>query len=87
MDNKWKWALSIAVTTILLLVPLFTQLFLPSGAYRMMNYGYSWHMPMIYGGGMMGFGVMLVVWLILLGLLVLIGLGIAWLVKILIATK
>lgn len=87
MNNEWKWAFGIAVATILLLVPLFTQLFLPSGAYRMMNYGYSWHMPMMYGGGMMGFGMMFLMWLILLGLLILIGLGITWLVKVLTAKK
>ena len=73
---------------ILLLVPLFAQiLFLPSGAYRMVNYDYSWHMPMMYGGGMMGFGMLFMMWLILLGLLILIGLGIAWLIKALTATK
>lgn len=53
----------------------------------MMNYSYGWHMPMMYGGGMIGFGMMFVVWLILLGLLVLTGLGIAWLIKTLTATK
>ena len=85
MNNKWKRGLGITVAVILLLVPLFAQ-FLNSG-YRMMNYGYGWHMPMMYGGGMMGFGMMFTVWLILLGLLILIGLGIAWLVKTLTTTK
>ena len=87
MNNKWKWTLGITLAVILLLVPLFVQVFLPGGAYRMMNYGYGWHMPMMYGGGMMGFGMMFLMWLILLGLLILIGLGIAWLVKALTATK
>ena len=89
MNNKWKWGLGIAVAVIILVVPLFAQIwFLPNGAYRMMDYGYSWHMPMIYEApGMMGFGMMLLVWLILLGLLILIGLGITWLVKMLTAAK
>ncbi len=88
MNNKWKWGLGIAITVIILLVPLLAQIFLPDGRYRMMDYGYGWHMPMMYGvPGMMGFGMMLFVWLILLGLLILIGLGITWLVKMLTAAK
>lgn len=86
MNNKWKWGFVIAIALIILLFLLMTQIIL-NGGYQMMNYSYSWHMPMIYGGGMMGFGMMLVVWLILLGLLILIGLGIAWLVKMLTATR
>ena len=88
MNNKWKWGFSIATALIILLVPLLAQIFLPNGGYQMMGYGYGWHMPMIYRApGMMGFGMMLLLWLILLGLLILIGLGIAWLVKTLTATK
>jgi hypothetical protein len=87
MNNKWKWGLGIAIAVIILLVPLLAQIFFPNGAYRMMNYGYGWHMPMMSVGGMMGFGMMLIVWLILLSFLVLIVLGIAWLVKTLTATK
>jgi ABC-type microcin C transport system permease subunit YejE len=86
MNNKWKWDFGIAIALIILLVPLFAQIIL-NGGYRMMNYSYGWHMPMMYGGGMMGFGMMLVVVLILLGLLILIVLGIAWLVKMLTATR
>ena len=85
MNNKWKWGLGITAAVIILLVALFAQFL--NGGYRMMNYSYGWHMPMMYGGGMMGFGMMFIVWLILLGLLILIGLGIAWLVKTLTATK
>jgi len=85
MNNKWKCTLGAALAVILLLVRLFVPLFLPSGAYRMMNY--SWHMPMMYGGGMMGFAMMFTMWLIWLSLLILIGLGIAWLVKTLTAMK
>lgn len=86
MNNKWKRGFGIAIVPMILLVPLFAEiLFLTSGEYRMMDYG--WHMPMVYGGGMMGFGMMFAIWLILLSFLVLIGLGIAWLVKTLTATK
>ena len=88
MNNKWKWGFGIAIALIILLVPLLAQIFLPNGGYRMMGYGYGWHMPMIYGGfGVMSFGMMLIMGLILLGLLILIGLGITWLVKMLTATK
>ncbi|HKY53608.1 MAG TPA: hypothetical protein VJM08_04840 [Anaerolineales bacterium] len=87
MNNKWKWTLGIVLAVILLLVPLFVRIFFPGGAYRMMNYDYGWHMPMMYGGGMMGFGMMFIMWLILLSLLILIGLGIAWFVKTLTAMK
>ena len=88
MNKTWKWAFGIASAILLILIPLFAgMLFLPNGGYRMMSYGYGWHMPMMYGGGMMGFGMMFLAWLILLGLLVLIGLGIAWLVKTLTAPK
>ena len=87
MNNKWKWSLGISVAVIILLVPLFIQT-LFNGGYRMMDYySYGWHMPMMYGGGMMGFGMMFVMWPILLGLLVLLGLGIAWLVKTLTTMK
>ncbi len=53
----------------------------------MMGYGYGSHMPMMYGGfGMMGIG-MFFMWLISLASLILIGLGIAWLVKALTSSK
>lgn len=86
MKNAWKWILGIALALVVLFVlPFAWRLFMPFGGYGMMGYG--WHMPMMYGGfGMMGFG-MIFAWLIPLGLLVLIGLGIAWLVKALIAPK
>jgi len=88
MNNKWKWGFGIAIALITLLAPLLAQIFLPNGGYRMMGYGYGWHMPMIYGGfGVMSFSMMLIMGLILLGLLILIGLGITWLVKTLNATK
>ncbi len=88
MKKTWKWTFGIALAVIVLLILPFTWgLFLPYGGDGMMGYGYGWHMPMMYGGfGMMGFG-MLFMWLISLASLVLIGLGIAWLVKTLTAPK
>ncbi len=89
MNKTWKWAIGIASAILLILIPLFVgMMFLPNGGYGMMRYGYGWHMPMMYGGfGMMGFGMMLFMWLISLASLVLIGFGIAWLVKTLTAPK
>jgi len=87
MNNKWKWTLGIVLAVILLFIPLFVQAFLPIGAYRMLNYSYGWHMPTMYSGGMMGFGLMFIMWLIMLGLLLLIGLGISWLIRALTAPK
>lgn len=80
MNNKWKWILGFTLVLLLLLVPPLTwRFFLPL---RMMGNANGWHMPMMYGvPGMMSSGLMFLVWLILLGALVLIGLGIAWLVK------
>ena len=88
MNNKWKWALGIGVVIIILLVlSLAWGFLLPYGGYGMMGYGYGWHMPMMYGGfGMMGFG-MFFMWAISLVSLILIGLGIAGLVKTLTAPK
>lgn len=83
MKNTWKWAFGIALAVIILLiVPFAWGLFLPYGEGGMMGYRYGSHMPMMYGG----FG-MFFMWLILLASLVLIGLGIAWLVKALTSSK
>ena len=81
MKNKWMWALGIALVFIILFVPpsLLRSLFTYEG-YGMMGYG--WHMPIMYGGGMM-----FLAWLILVSLLILSVLGITWLVKTLIAPK
>ena len=88
MHNRWKWVFGIAVAIIIVLIPLFVQTLIPNGAYGMMNYSNNWHMPIMYGDtGMVGFSMMYTAWLILLGLLILIMLGIAWLVKTLTATK
>jgi hypothetical protein len=80
MKNNWKWALGFTLAIVILLGPLFAwRFFLP---YGMMGNTNGWYMPMMYGGpAMMGFGMIFLVWLILLASLVLIGLGIVWLVK------
>lgn len=80
MSNVWKWTLGIAVVLIILVgMPFLWGTTFPTGGYRMMNDG--WHMPMGFGGaGMMGIG-MLFVWLIPPGLLVLIALACAWLIR------
>ncbi len=79
MNNTWKWILGIALALVVLFAPFIWRLFLPFNGYGMMSYG--WHMPMLYGGfGLFGIG-MIFMWLIPLGLLVLIVLGIVWLVK------
>jgi hypothetical protein len=82
MKNAQKWILGIALTfAALLALPFAWRMIFPYGRYRMMGYGYDWQMPMMNGGSdMMGFG-MPFMWLILPALLILIGLGIAWLVK------
>jgi hypothetical protein len=76
-----KWVIGISLALIVLLaLPFLWRLFIPYSGYGMMR-GYGYGMPMMsYGFGMMPFG-MLVMWLILLGNLALIVLGIAWLVK------
>jgi hypothetical protein len=83
MNNNWKWALGITLAIAVLLVPPLTwRIFFSYGGYEMMRNISGWHMPMVYvGPGMMGFGMMFLMWLVLLTFLVLIGLGIAWLVK------
>jgi hypothetical protein len=83
MKNTRKWIFGIALTiAALLTLPFAWQVIFPYGRYQMMGYAYGWQMPMMYrGNGMMGFGI-LFMWLISLSLLVLIGLGIAWLIKV-----
>jgi len=79
MKLNWKWIPGIALVLIVLSsLPLAWQVFMPYGGYGMMR-GYS--MPMMrYGFGMMPLG-MLFMWLIPLGILILIVLGIVWLVR------
>lgn len=80
MNNKWKWILGFTCIMVVLIVPpLAWRFFLP---YGMMRNASEWYMPMMYGGpGMMGYGMMFLIWLLLLASLVLIGLGIAWLIR------
>ncbi|MDO8754934.1 MAG: hypothetical protein Q7J80_13640 [Anaerolineales bacterium] len=87
MNNTWKWILGTVLVLGLVAVPFFWNASAPYGQYPMMGTGYGWQSPMMYGGyGMMGF-MGLFMWLAGLGFLVLIGLGIAWLVKELNAVK
>lgn len=88
MKNMWKWILGIALTfVVLLILPFAWRSFFPYDSYGMMEYGYGWHIPMMYGGyGTMGPG-MLFMWLITLASVVLIGLGVVWLIKALSAQK
>jgi hypothetical protein len=85
MKNSTKWIIGIVIGLVVLFaLPFVWQLVFPAYGYGMMGgYGYGYHMPMMGGRG--GFGMMfpfgmIFMWLIPLGTLVLIGLGIAWLV-------
>ena len=70
----------VAALLVLFALALLWQVWMPYGAYGMMR-GYGYGMPMMrYGFGIMPFG-MLFMWLIPLGILTLIVLGIVWLVK------
>jgi hypothetical protein len=81
MSTTAKWVIGIVVGLIVLfLLPFAWQALFPTYGYGMMGYG---RVPMMgnYGyGGFMPFG-MIFMWLIPLGLIALIGLGIAALVK------
>lgn len=80
MSNTVKWTIGIIIGLVVLFaLPFVWQAISPGYGYGMMGYG---HMPMMgnYGFGFMPFG-MLFMWLIPLGLVVLLGLGIAALVK------
>jgi hypothetical protein len=85
MSTTAKWIIGLVVAVIVLqfVAPFLWQLIFPGAftGYGMMGrgYGYGMHMPMMgYGFGFFG---MLFMWLIPLGLLILIVLGIAWLIK------
>jgi hypothetical protein len=82
MKNTQKWILGTALTVAsLLALPFAWGMLFPYDRYGTMGYGYGWHMPMMYQGyAPMGFG-MLFMWLISVASLVLMGLGIAWLIK------
>ncbi len=87
MSKTAKWIIGIVIAIVILqfVAPFIWQLIFPGAyvGYGMMGrgYGYGMHMPMMGYG--FGFGIlgMLFMWLIPLGILVLIILGIAWLIK------
>ena len=76
-----KWIVGIALGLVVLFaIPFVWWVFMPFGGDGMMR-GYGYGMPMMYYGfGRMPFG-MLFMWLIPLGILTLIALGIVWLIK------
>jgi hypothetical protein len=87
MKNSTKWIIGIVIGLVVLFaLPFLWQLLFP--AYS----GYGLHMPMMgYGAARGGTGLTFLggffMWLIPLGTLVFLGLGIAWLVKQLTAKK
>ncbi|MFN8385788.1 MAG: hypothetical protein U0V48_08165 [Anaerolineales bacterium] len=84
MSRSWKWIVTVASAIALIVaVAVARHAILFQGGYTMMNNarGYGMHMPMMYGGNMMGLSMMVVIWLVLLGLLVLIPLAIIWLIR------
>ena len=89
MTNQWKWVLGIALVLLVLLVPAFAwRFFLSFDGYGMMSNASVWRMPMMYGSpGIMGFGMMFLMWGNCLATLVLIGLGIALFAKVIHAPK
>lgn len=83
VKNKWLLGTGIVLGLIVLFaLPFIWRVFMPAYGFGMM----SGHSPMMYGGGFshmgggMGFG-MALLWLIPPALLVLVGLGIAALIK------
>ncbi len=81
MKLNLKWILGIVLTLLVLFsLPPVWRVLMPFGGYGMMR-GYAYGMPMMrFGLGMMPFG-MLLMWLIPLGILTLIALGIVWLAR------
>jgi hypothetical protein len=86
MSKTAKWVIGIVIALLVLqfAMPFLWQLIFPAanaygyGMPMMRGYGFGngWHMPM------MGFGFGgIFMWLLPVGTLILIGLGIAWLVK------
>ena len=82
MKSSTKWIIGIVIGLIVLfLLPFLWRLVFPAYGYGMMGgYGYGYHMPMM-GYGFFPFLGMIFMWLFPFGLLALIVLGIAWLVK------
>jgi hypothetical protein len=88
MSKTTKWMIGIAIVVIAFqfVAPFVWQLIFPNtftgyGGPMMRGYGYGMHMPMMGYGSGFGFFGMLFMWLIPLGTLALLVLGIAWLVK------
>ena len=92
MSKTVKWMIGIVIALLVLqfAMPLVWQLIFPNayGGYGMMGRGYGMQMPMTLAPGAsagVGYGFMpfggLLMWLIPLGTLTLIMLGIAWLIK------
>jgi len=87
MSKTAKWIIGIVMVIIVFqfVAPFIWQSIFPGAytGYGMMGRGsgYGMHMPMMGYGSGFGFFGMLFMWLIPLGILVLIVLGIAWLVK------
>ncbi|MCK6540867.1 MAG: hypothetical protein L6Q26_12520 [Anaerolineales bacterium] len=85
MSKTTKWIIGIVVAILVLqfAMPFVWQLFFPGayGGYGMMGPGYGMHMPMMGFGFGFGFFGMLLMWLFPIGVLILIVLGIAWLVR------
>jgi len=86
MKKIWLWVAGAVVTLAVLTAAFFGPVSYLNTP--MMSGAYGWRMPMMYGGyGMMGGGTMVLAWLIQIGLLVLIGLACAWLIRQLKETK
>lgn len=87
MSRTAKWIIGIVIALVVLqsAMPFVWQLVFPGAytGYGMMGrgYGYGIHTPMMGYGFGFGFFGMFFMWLIPLGILTLIVLGIAWLVK------
>jgi hypothetical protein len=86
MKNTWKWILGIALVLVLFFGPYLFQLVFPT-----IGYGYGMMGSGRSGGMMGGFGFfpfgMGLMWLVPLGIIVLVALGIVWLVNNINGTK
>ena len=83
MKNMWKWVIGILVVLVLFFGPYLAGLLFPGLGYgygMMGGGGYYGHGGMMNGFGFFPFG-MALMWLIPLGTLVLVVLGIVWVVQ------
>ncbi len=85
MSKATKWIIGIVLVLVVLqfAMPFVWHLIFPNAyaGYGMMGRGYGYGMPMMGYGFGFGFFGMLFMWLIPLGTLALIVLGVVWLVK------